>query len=104
MARRLERAEQRVIDGDRLIAQQKELIAKLSAVGLDPSPYRNALVRLEQAQSIRVQSASELRRELQQADLPAGGSADEGRSRWRQAEENLGKIFRSFSKGRSARP
>jgi hypothetical protein len=31
MARALERAEQHVIDGERLIAQQKELIANLSA-------------------------------------------------------------------------
>jgi hypothetical protein len=30
MARALERAEQHVIDGERLIAQQKELIANLS--------------------------------------------------------------------------
>ena len=30
MARALERAEQHVIDGDRLIAQQKQLIANLS--------------------------------------------------------------------------
>jgi hypothetical protein len=34
-ARALERAEQHVRDGDRLIAQQKELIAKLLAAGLD---------------------------------------------------------------------
>ena len=34
MARALKRAEQHVIDGERLIAKQKELIASLSAVGL----------------------------------------------------------------------
>jgi hypothetical protein len=32
-ARALERAEQHVRDGDRLIAQQKELMAKLLAIG-----------------------------------------------------------------------
>ena len=45
--RALERAEQHVIDGERLIAQQKELIAKLLA-GLDASACGNTLVRLEQ--------------------------------------------------------
>jgi hypothetical protein len=38
VARALERAEQHVIDGDRLIAQQKELIANLLAIGLDANP------------------------------------------------------------------
>jgi hypothetical protein len=64
MARALERAEQHVIDGDRLIAQQKELIANLSAVGLDASACCNTLVRLEQTQSLRVQYASKLRQDL----------------------------------------
>ena len=64
IARALERAEQRVADGERLIAQQNELIANLLAVGLDVSAFRNTLVRLEQAQSLRVQSASKLRRDL----------------------------------------
>ena len=64
MARVLERVERHVFDGGRLIAQQKALIANLSAAGLDASAFRNTLARLEQAQSIRVQSAAELRRAL----------------------------------------
>jgi hypothetical protein len=56
--RALERAEQLVLEGERLIAQQNELIANLLAVGLDVSAFRDTLVRLEQAQSLRVQSAS----------------------------------------------
>jgi hypothetical protein len=64
VARALERAEQHVIDGDRLIAQQKELIANLLAIGLDATPYRDMLVRLEQTQSLRVEYASKLRRDL----------------------------------------
>jgi hypothetical protein len=64
IARALERTEQLVLEGDQLIAQQNELIANLLAVGLDVSAFRNTLVQLEQAQSLRVQSASKLRRNL----------------------------------------
>ena len=53
IARALERTEQLVLEGDRLIAQQNELIANLLAVGLDVSAFRNTLVQLEQAQSLR---------------------------------------------------
>jgi hypothetical protein len=67
MARALERVEQHVVNGGRLIAQQKALIASLSAARLDASAFRNTLARLEQAQSIRVQSAAELRRALRNA-------------------------------------
>ena len=42
--------EQLVLEGDRLIAQQNELIANLLAVELDVSAFHNTLVRLEQAQ------------------------------------------------------
>jgi hypothetical protein len=73
-ARALERAEQHLRDGDRLIAQQKELIAKLLAIGLDTSAFDNTLVRLEQAQSLRVQYASKLRRDLLNAS-PTESSA-----------------------------
>ena len=62
--RALVRAEQLVLEGERLIAQQNELIANLLAVGLDVSAFRDTLVRLEQAQSLRVQTASKLRRDL----------------------------------------
>lgn len=70
VARALERAEQHVIDGDRLIAQQTELIANLLAVGLDATAYRDALVQLEQTQSLRIEYASKLRRDLLNA-LPS---------------------------------
>jgi hypothetical protein len=73
VARALERAEQRVADGERLIAQQNELIANLSALGLDASAFRNTLARLEQAQVLRVRLASERRRELLNAS-PAESS------------------------------
>ena len=73
-ARALERAEERVLEGERLIAQQKELIAKLLAIGLDTSACGNTLVRLEQAQSLRVQSASKLRLDLLNA-APTESSA-----------------------------
>lgn len=46
VARALERAEQRVLDGERLIAQQNELIADLSAAGLDASAFHDTLVHL----------------------------------------------------------
>jgi hypothetical protein len=67
MARALKRAEQLVIDGDALIARQKELIANLLALGLDPTPSQDMLVRLEQTQSLRVQHMSRLKRDSDDA-------------------------------------
>jgi hypothetical protein len=77
----LERAEQRVLEGDRLIAQQNKLIANLLAVGLDVSAFRNTLVRLEQAESLRVQSASKLRRDLLNTAEPVVASERTGHKR-----------------------
>ena len=76
IARALERAEQRVLEGGRLIAQQNELIANLSAAGLDASAFRDTLVRLEQAQSLRVQSASKLRQDLLNTSPTEGSISD----------------------------
>ena len=64
MAPALRRAEQLVIEGDRLIARQKELIANLLALGLDATAYQNMLARLQQTQSLHVQRVSTLKREL----------------------------------------
>jgi hypothetical protein len=63
MARVLRRAEQLVIDGDRLIARQKELIANLLALGLDATAYQDTLVRLEQSHNLHVQRVSGLKRD-----------------------------------------
>jgi hypothetical protein len=71
-ARTLERAEQLVIEGDRLIAQHKDLIDSLLAAGLDASAFRNRLVELERSQSLRVQSASKLRQDLLNASPSSG--------------------------------
>jgi hypothetical protein len=60
MARAIKRAEQQVIDGEALIARQRELIANLSALGLDATAYQNMLGRLEQTQSLHVQHVSRL--------------------------------------------
>jgi hypothetical protein len=62
-ARAIKRAEQCVIDGDALIARQKELIANLLALGLDATAYQNMLVRLERTQSLHVQRVSALKRD-----------------------------------------
>jgi hypothetical protein len=67
MARALNRAEQLVIDGDLLIAQQKELISNLLALGLDATAYQDMLIGLEQTQSLRVQHASRLKRDSDNA-------------------------------------
>ena len=67
MARALERAEQHVIDGDGLIARQRELIANLLSLGLDAAAYQNMLVQLEQTQSLHVQRVSRLKRDSDNA-------------------------------------
>ena len=67
VARRLERAEQRRIERARLIAHQIELIAKMSALGLDATPYRNMLARLEQTQSPLAEDASAAKRDADRA-------------------------------------
>ena len=67
VARRLERAEQRRAERARLIAQQIELIAKMSALGLDATPYRNMLARLEQTQGPLVEDMSTAKRDADSA-------------------------------------
>jgi hypothetical protein len=67
MAGALKRAEQLVIDGDALIARQRELIANLLALGLDATPYQNTLLRLEQTQNLHVQHMSRLKRDSDNA-------------------------------------
>ena len=63
VARRLERAEQRRIERARLIAHQIELIAKMSALGLDTTPYRNMLAKFEQAGDLFVEDISTAKRD-----------------------------------------
>jgi hypothetical protein len=71
-ARTLERAEQLVIEGDRLIAQQKDLIDRLLTAGLDASGFHNRLAELEQSQSLRIQSAARLKKDLLNASPSSG--------------------------------
>ena len=64
MSPTLERAEERVREGDRLIARQRELIDRMLKLGVDVSVYREALARFEQNQALRVQRVSALKQDL----------------------------------------
>jgi hypothetical protein len=60
----LERAELRMFEGAWRIARQKELIAEMSARGVDLSPYRELLTRFEETQRLHIQHVQRLKREL----------------------------------------
>ena len=62
--RALERAEEHVLEGERLIAHQKELIDQMLKLVTDVSVYREALARFEQNQTLRVQRVHTLKQEL----------------------------------------
>jgi hypothetical protein len=66
--RALVRAEQLVLEGDRLIAQQNELIDQMLKLGVHVSVYREALARFEQNQTLRVQRVDTLRQDLSDGD------------------------------------
>ena len=70
IARTLELAEERVLEGDRLIGHQKELIDQMLKLGVDVSKYREALARFEQNQTLRVQRVDTLRQDLAGASGP----------------------------------
>jgi hypothetical protein len=70
IARTLELAEERVLEGDRLIAHQKELIDQMLKLGVDVSVYREALARFEQNQTLRVQRVYTLKQDLAVASGP----------------------------------
>ena len=70
MSPTLERAEERVLEGDRLIARQKELIDRMLKLGVDVSVYREALARFEQNQALRVQRVSALKQDIAAASGP----------------------------------
>jgi hypothetical protein len=70
IARTLELAEERVLEGDRLIAHQKELIDQMLKLDVDVSVYREALARFEQNQTLRVQRVCTLKQNLAAASGP----------------------------------
>jgi hypothetical protein len=67
LARRLERAEQRRIERARLTAHQNDLIAKMSALGLDANPFRNMLARFEQTGGLFGEDMSTAKRDADSA-------------------------------------
>jgi hypothetical protein len=67
LVRRLERAERRRVERARLIASQNELIAKMSTLGLDATPYRNMLARFEKAGDLFVEDMSTAKRDADSA-------------------------------------
>ena len=75
IARTLELAEERVLEGDRLIAHQKELIDQMLKLGVDVGVYREALARFEQNQTLRVQRVDTLRQDLAAASRPTSSPA-----------------------------
>jgi hypothetical protein len=60
----LEKAELRMFEGAWRIARQRELIAEMSTRGVDLSPYRDLLLRFEEAQRLHVQHVQRLKRDL----------------------------------------
>jgi hypothetical protein len=78
-----EMVETHVLEGDRLIAKQKELIAEMSALGVDVGRHRATLANFEEAQRLHIEHARQLKREWIRAFGLAGETPleqDMGRS------------------------
>jgi hypothetical protein len=65
--------ERHVLEGERLIAKQKELIAEMSALGVDVGRHRATLANFEEAQRLHIEHAHQLKRQW----ISAFGLADE---------------------------
>jgi hypothetical protein len=64
LAATLERTENHIAEGDRLIARQKELIAELSSHGKDVTSYLVMLGRFQETQRLHIQHRDRLQQEL----------------------------------------
>jgi hypothetical protein len=60
----LDKAELRMFEGAWRIARQKELIAEMSARGVDVGPYRELLARFEETQRLHIQHVQRIKRDL----------------------------------------
>ena len=69
----LEMAERHVLEGERHIARQKELIAEISVLGADVSRHRATLAAFEETQRLHTEHMKQLKQEL----INAHASADD---------------------------
>ena len=79
----LEMAERHVLEGERHIARQKELIAEISVLGADVSRHRATLAAFEETQRLHTEHMKQLKQELINASRTCGRSAlapEEGRA------------------------
>ena len=60
----LEMAEKHVLDGERNIARQKELIAEMASLGVDVSRYQTTLANFEETQRLHVEHVRQLKQDL----------------------------------------
>jgi hypothetical protein len=60
----LAQAEQHVTRGDHILAQQREIIARLRNGGLDTTEARKLLATFEETQAINISDRDRLRQEL----------------------------------------
>ena len=63
----LEMAEKHVLDGERNIARQKELITEMVSLGLDVSSYQTTLANFEDTQRLHVEHVRKLKQDLVKA-------------------------------------
>ena len=62
----LNRAQEHVAKGERLIARQKELVAEIASRGADVSRYESLLAILEEAQRLHLAHRDRLTRDLEE--------------------------------------
>jgi hypothetical protein len=60
----LDMAEAHVLEGERNIARQKELIAEMLSLGLDVSRHQDMLATFEETQRLHTEHAKQLKQEL----------------------------------------
>jgi hypothetical protein len=60
----LDMAERHVLDGERNIARQRELIAEMLSLGLDVSRHQDILATFEETQRIHTEQVKQLKQEL----------------------------------------
>jgi hypothetical protein len=60
----LELVEKHVLQSERNIARQKELIAEMSALGVDVSSHRDTLANFEETQGLHTDHVGRLKQEL----------------------------------------
>ena len=61
----LEQARRRVVEGEKTLSRQREVVAKLEAKGYDATVARQMVQSFEKIQAINVNAVERLRKEMQ---------------------------------------